>query len=220
MDALQTDRFSPQPQIESIPAVISSLIEGAVAAFDTDRAASRRDLLRAAAILRARASHMEQSHHEVQRRGGLVRWQMNRIIDYVEEHIAERITGEDLANLINVSIGQLFRAFKASVGVPPLHYIVARRLELACSLLRATREPLSQVALASGFCDQSHLCRVFRRVFGTSPNAWRRTQPHDPHPAPRVSRAVNSAWLDNPFAARKLCPVTLRQAPDTRVKLA
>jgi AraC family transcriptional regulator len=179
MDVLQTDTFPPQPSIECIPAVISDLIEAAVAAFDVDRSASLRDLLRAAAILRARANDSQRTRHQVQRRGGLVRWQMNRIIDYIDQHIAEKITGEDLATLINVSTGQLFRAFKASVGTPPLQYVAARRVELACSLLRTTQEPLSQVALACGFCDQSHLCRVFRRVLGASPTVWRRARAHD-----------------------------------------
>lgn len=185
MNDSETDFFSPQPSIQCIPAVISSLIEGAVAAFDADRAASLRDLLRAAAILRARTGHTQRTHHEVQPRGGLVRWQMNRVIDYIEQHLAQRITGADLAKLIDVSVGQLFRAFKASVGVPPLQYVAARRLELACSMLRTTQEPISQVALASGFYDQSHLCRVFRRVLGASPTVWRRSQAQDPHLAPR-----------------------------------
>jgi len=34
--------------------------------------------------------------------------------------------------------------------------------------------PLSQVALAAGFSDQAHYCRVFRNVIGISPNIWRR----------------------------------------------
>ena len=37
-----------------------------------------------------------------------------------------------------------------------------------------TDEPLSQIALACGLCDQSHFTRVFRRIVGESPNAWRR----------------------------------------------
>jgi AraC family transcriptional regulator len=184
MDVLQIDSFAAEPSTQCIPAVISNLIEAAVAAFDVDRTASLRDLLRAAAILRARASDRQRTQHPVQQRGGLVRWQMNRIIDYIDQHIAEKITGEDLARLINVSTGQLFRAFKASVGTPPLQYVAARRVELACSLLRTTQEPLSQVALACGFCDQSHLCRVFRRVVGASPTVWRRAQAHDPQLEP------------------------------------
>jgi AraC family transcriptional regulator len=35
-------------------------------------------------------------------------------------------------------------------------------------------EPLAQIAIACGLCDQSHLCRMFRRVVGVTPRAWRR----------------------------------------------
>jgi transcriptional regulator GlxA family with amidase domain len=105
---------------------------------------------------------------------------LNRLVDYIDQHLAARITGEDLATLIEVSVGQLFRAFKASVGLPPLQYVLSRRLELACSLLRTSREPLSQIALTAGFRDQSHLCRVFRRVLDVTPAAWRRANAADP----------------------------------------
>jgi AraC family transcriptional regulator len=97
------------------------------------------------------------------------------VVDYIETHLADRITAVDLANLIKVSTGQLFRAFKISVGVTPFHYLARRRVELACSMMRTTREPLSQVAVACGLCDQAHLCKVFRRVTGMSPSAWRRS---------------------------------------------
>ncbi len=56
-------------------------------------------------------------------------------------HLADKITAVDLADLIKVSMGQLFRAFKISVGVTPFNYLARRRVELACSMMRTTREP-------------------------------------------------------------------------------
>ena len=101
-------------------------------------------------------------------------WQLKRVVDYIETHLADKITAVDLADLINVSTGQLFRAFKVSVGATPFQYLAGRRVELACSMMRTTREPLSRIAVACGLCDQAHLCKVFRRVTGMSPSAWRR----------------------------------------------
>jgi transcriptional regulator GlxA family with amidase domain len=106
----------------------------------------------------------------------LLTWQLNRVVDYIETHLADKITATDLADLIDVSMGQLFRAFKISVGVSPFQYIARRRVELACTLMKTTREPLSQLAAACGMCDQAHLCRVFRRTIGMSPSAWRRAR--------------------------------------------
>lgn len=165
---------------DNVPAIISSLIAEAVATFDADRSKSRQFLLRAAAILQGRASQKRGDTSGRSSRGGLARWQLNRVVDYIDAHLAERITGQDLAALIDVSIGQFFRAFKVSVGIPPLRYVVARRLESACTLLRTTRDPLSQIALTAGFCDQSHFCRVFRRVLHVTPAAWRSVNSLDP----------------------------------------
>jgi AraC family transcriptional regulator len=177
---LDADDFLTETLSEDVPAIVSTLIAGALASFDADRNTSRRYLIRASAILLACVAHEAEARSEGRSRGGLARWQVNRLVDYVEQHLAERITGEDLATLIEVSVGQLFRAFKASVGIPPLQYVLSRRLEFACSLLRTSREPLSQIALTAGFCDQSHLCRVFRRVLGITPAAWKRANAADP----------------------------------------
>lgn len=181
MEPLPRAELTPaQQSAEPFPAALGSLIDGAVAAFDADRDRSRRYLLRASALLRAKYRSAGDAE-ELYCRAGLAAWQVNRIIDYIEAHLTERIRGEDLAGLILVSVGQLFRAFKASVGVPPFHYIARRRVELACTMMKTTREPLSQVAIACGLCDQSHFCRVFRRLVGSSPGAWRRAHASAPN---------------------------------------
>src|ERR1700679_1096811 len=159
---------------EYIPAAVPSLIDAAVLAFDADRDTSRRYLLRASALLGVkRGTHSAESTKLSERRG-LMAWQLNRIVDHVETHLADKITATDLANLIEVSVNQLFRVFKISVGVTPCHYIARRRVELACTMMSTTMEPLSQVAVGCGMCDQAHFSRVFRRMIGTSPSTWRR----------------------------------------------
>jgi AraC family transcriptional regulator len=162
-----------------IPTTIPSLIDAAVAAFDADRDTSRRYLLRASALLRVKRGVCADadSARPSETRGGLLAWQLNRVTDYIEAHLADKITAMNLADLINVSVGRLSRAFKISVGVPPFHYIGRRRVKLACTMMSTTREPLSQIAIACGLCDQAHLCKVFRRMIGRSPSAWRRTMP-------------------------------------------
>jgi AraC family transcriptional regulator len=158
---------------QDIPATLPSLIDAAVEAFDNDRETSRRYLLRASALLSAKHGVRRRS----QSRGGLFAWQVNCVVDHIEAHLADKITAMDLANLIEVSIGHLFRSFKISVGVTLFHYITLRRVELACTMMRTTREPLSQLALACGLSDQAHLSRVFRRITGMTPSAWRRAIP-------------------------------------------
>jgi transcriptional regulator GlxA family with amidase domain len=160
----------------NIPATVPSLIDAALAAFDADREASRRYLLCASVMLGLKRAAFRAESTARTDRGGLLAWQLKRVVDYIEAHLADRIAAVDLAALINVSTGQLFRAFKISVGVTPFRYIGRRRLELACTLIRTTREPLCQIALACGVCDQAHLCKMFRRMIGMSPSDWRREQ--------------------------------------------
>jgi AraC family transcriptional regulator len=177
---------------EGLPAALSGLIDGAVASFDADRDASRRYLLRASALLRAKrqARVGADDSRKPRSRGGLAAWQLHRLIDYIETRLADGITARDLAGWINISTGQLFRAFRVSVGVSPFHYITGRRVELACVMMKTTREPLSQVAIACGLCDQSHLCRVFQRTLGMSPTAWRRANVGDL----RITAAMSLAF--------------------------
>jgi AraC family transcriptional regulator len=172
----------PDSTGDRIPALISSLIDGAVAHMDGDLPTSRDYLRRALAILRARETALDALPDAVDLRRpmGLPRWQIKKLLAYIDENLAEKITAGDLAQAINVSIGTLCRGFKATFAVSPLRFVVLRRIEYATNLLRTTRQPLSEVAFASGFCDQAHFCRSFRRVTGAKPSVWRRTRTDEP----------------------------------------
>ena len=198
---MQIDDSTTVSVFEDIPAAIPSLIDAAVAAFDADRDTSRRYLLRASALLRLKRGARSERARRSEYRGGLMAWQLNRVVDYTEAHLADKITALDLANLINTSVGQLFRAFKVSVGVTPFHYIARRRVELACTLMRATRQPLCQVAVACGLCDQAHLCKMFRRVIGMSPSVWRRTMRARDTPISRTIDATSPSERALPDSA-------------------
>jgi AraC-like DNA-binding protein len=68
---------------------------------------------------------------------------------------------------------QLIRVFKHSVGMAPHAYLVQRRVAMAKQLL-LRGQPLRQVAIEVGYCDQGHLTREFRRFFGVPPSRSRR----------------------------------------------
>lgn len=78
---------------------------------------------------------------------------------------------QDLAQQSGLSRFQLLRAFAKATGMTPHAYILQRRLHHARRLI-AAGTPLVQVAIASGFADQSHLTRLFVRNFGVSPGAY------------------------------------------------
>jgi AraC-like DNA-binding protein len=108
--------------------------------------------------------------------GGLAPRALQRVREYVEEHLSENIELETLADIAGLSKWHFARAFKESVGTPPHFYLVQRRLERAQQLLAETDLPLAQIALKIGFSDQSHFSRRFRTVLGLTPRSFRRSK--------------------------------------------
>ena len=107
-------------------------------------------------------------------RGGLSPALKNRICDFIEEHIGEKISLGALSSMAGLSTNHFARAFQQSVGIPPHRYLLRRRVQHVEQMLRETQLPLAQIAQAAGFADQSHLARHFRRLTGMSPSLARR----------------------------------------------
>jgi len=109
-------------------------------------------------------------------RGGLPPGAMRRVREHVEAHLSESMDLAELAAIAGLSLYHFARAFKQSAGVTPHHYLVHRRIERAQEMLARSGLPLSQIALAAGFSDQSHLARHFRQMLGMTPGQFRWSQ--------------------------------------------
>jgi AraC family transcriptional regulator len=110
-------------------------------------------------------------------RGGLAPRMLRRIREYIDNNIDQRISVELLAGLANLSVCYFVRAFKQSMGVTPHDYLIRQRVERTKLMLSGTDIPLSQIALAAGFADQSHFARRFRQHVGMSPRDYRWSSP-------------------------------------------
>ncbi len=106
-------------------------------------------------------------------RGGLSPVMKRRICEYIESHVGEKLSLDALSSMVGLSPHHFARAFQQSLGVPPHRYLLRRRLEHVEKMLHNTQLPLSQIALAAGFSDQSHLARHFRRFTGMPPSLAR-----------------------------------------------
>lgn len=106
-------------------------------------------------------------------RGGLSPALKQRICEYIESHLDEKISLDVLSSMAGLSPYHFARAFRQSLGSPPHGYLLQRRLERVKELMRDSKLPLSEIALATGFSDQSHLARHFRRLTGMSPSLAR-----------------------------------------------
>jgi AraC family transcriptional regulator len=96
------------------------------------------------------------------------------IEDYIEQNMSRNITLEELANICNSSPVQFARKFYMHYGVRPHAYVLARKVERACEHLRKNRMALKEIALLSGFSDQSHLTRMFHRYKNITPAEYRK----------------------------------------------
>jgi AraC-like DNA-binding protein len=111
-----------------------------------------------------------------QAHGGLSPTAMRRVREYVDAHLGGSMDLATLAGVAGVSIHHFARGFKRSAGVTPHHYLTQKRVERAQDMLAHTDLPLSEIAYAVGFSDQSHLARHFRQMLGVTPGQFRWAQ--------------------------------------------
>jgi AraC family transcriptional regulator len=107
-------------------------------------------------------------------RGGLAPWQVRRAKEILSEHLDGSIPLQEVARECHLSMSHFSRQFRRTTGLPPHKWLLTRRIEVAKEKLDDRRLSLSDVAAACGFADQSHLTRVFTRMVGATPGAWRR----------------------------------------------
>jgi AraC family transcriptional regulator len=160
--------------VQRLRTLIMEVCTAIRSALDNERATAEDSLRRATEILDELGSREMQPTEQV--RGGLAPWQVRKVAIYVDAHLDRSIRNEDLAALVRLNPSHFGRAFRNSFGEPPHEYVIRRRVERAQGLMLSTAASLSDIALDCGLADQSHLTRLFRRVVGESPRAWRRAR--------------------------------------------
>jgi len=111
-----------------------------------------------------------------ERSQGLTRQQVQRVMDFIQAHLSQDISLEALAQQIGFSSYHFAHVFRQTVGESPHQFVLRQRVERARHLLNATDTPLSQIALESGFANQSHLTRTFKRYLGLTPRSYRQNE--------------------------------------------
>jgi AraC family transcriptional regulator len=105
---------------------------------------------------------------DVTTRGMLGKDVLVRLREYVLDHLCEPIEVAALAKIAGRSPFHFSRVFTRSVGITPHRYVIHLRLQRAVELARRGRVNLAEIAVRTGFADQSHLWRWMRRVHGVS----------------------------------------------------
>jgi AraC family transcriptional regulator len=130
-------------------------------------------------MMLALTAHVAQTYGGLQRisetnRGGLAPWQVKRACERLEADLGGKLSLEQIAAELGLSLSHFSRAFRSSTGLPPHQWLLRQRVEAAKRLMAVRDLSLSEVAISAGFAHQSHFTRVFSAVVGVSPGAWRR----------------------------------------------
>lgn len=105
------------------------------------------------------------------RPGRLAQAEVLRACDFLRENLSRQVSSAELEAVTGLDRFTLARQFRHLLGTSPHRYLVMRRLERAKGLITAG-ENLAEVACASGFADQAHLNRHFKKALGMTPGRF------------------------------------------------
>jgi PAS domain S-box-containing protein len=94
-------------------------------------------------------------------------------LDIIEKNYHTNIKLDDLAKAVFMSNSTFLRGFKKQFAMTPGNYIKQVRYKVACRLLIESALSISEIALDTGFSDQSHFTREFKKSSGVTPKAYR-----------------------------------------------
>jgi AraC family transcriptional regulator len=176
--ALVIDDEAPEPALLSLHRLRAVVAELSAALNETlrdERTSATARLQRAQAMLHS-VDRTSPQPSENSVRGGLAPWQVRRVLAHIEANLGTPIRNKDLATVARLSEYHFNVAFRSSVGEAPHGFIIRRRMERAQGLMLSTEKCLSEIALECGLADQAHFTRLFRKIVGESPAAWRRAR--------------------------------------------
>jgi AraC family transcriptional regulator len=176
-------RSQSRSTVRQLRSVISELLTALASTLNDERDSAKECLSRATVLLQTDGEAREAARPT---KGGLAPWQVRTLTSHVETNLDKPIRSSELATVVRLNPAYFCRVFRESFGEPPLQYISRRRVERAQELMLSTNTSLSQIAFDCGFSDQAHFSRLFRRLAGDTPRAWRRAHLDAPAGAARL----------------------------------
>lgn len=127
----------------------------------------------ATAHLMALIGYLSRCASQLDRKERMPFSQISRLLGYMERHSADPLTLETLSRIAHVSPAGLNRAFRRILGRSPIDHLIRLRIARAERLLRHDACTITDIAFRVGFNDSNYFSRVFRRLTGQSPRAYR-----------------------------------------------
>jgi len=100
--------------------------------------------------------------------------ELQGVIEFLETHFVDDITVEKLAEIAEISVSHFNRRFRQLLRLSPMEYVSSLRIQEARRRLVTTGQSVGDIAIATGFFDQSHFTKRFRKSTGMTPLAYRK----------------------------------------------
>jgi AraC family transcriptional regulator len=123
-------------------------------------------------ILLVRASQAD--FRKPYRLGIISKHRLSRLLEYVENHLADDFSMADLGRATGCTITAITSGLRAATGCSPWQFVLLRRVERAKSLLTSSQRPMSEIAFECGFSSSQHFATAFKKQVGTTPSVYRR----------------------------------------------
>ena len=95
------------------------------------------------------------------------------VLDWVHIHYLDKVVLEDITKQFHTNKTTLNQKFKAVMGITVMEYIISLRMQIACSLLRKTFLTVGEIMERSGYRDDAHFLRSFKKYAGCTPTEYR-----------------------------------------------
>lgn len=174
-ELLDPDRVELMPLFPQPEPLIYQIALSLKTELETDAAGSR---LYAETMANAIAVHLLK-HYTSQKAvvrddlRGMPRAKLKQVTDYINEYLNQDLSLNELAAMVQMSPTYFGTLFKQSTGLAPHQYIVHQRVNRAKTMLLNSNLPIAEIAIETGFSDQSHLTRHMHRLLGVRPKQLR-----------------------------------------------
>lgn len=98
---------------------------------------------------------------------------LEKLCKQLEESPENKLSIEDMAHSVYMSKYHMIRTFRMETGLTPHQFQMQNRIRKAQHLLLDSKKSITEVALGTGFCDQSHFIRQFEKMLGITPTEYR-----------------------------------------------